>query len=139
MVYVSEFLSSILQLEVVPVKFVPGCMPSVIENIEKNVILLENLSEFKEEPANSSKFAKQLSSGIDIFVNDAFSLSHKILASTVGVCSFCYANVAGLHFEEGLHQLRMTTKTNKRPYIAIVCFLRRFLIKQKILNLCFAS
>ncbi|KAM7526186.1 hypothetical protein LguiA_016088 [Lonicera macranthoides] len=117
---VAEFLSSILQLKVVPVKFVPGCMPSVIENIEKNVILLENLSEFKEEPANCSKFAKQLSSGVDIFVNDAFSLSHKILASTVGVCSFCYANVAGLHFEEGLHQLRRTTKTNKKPYVAII-------------------
>ena len=92
-----------------------------MEDKEKyDILLLENLSHFKEETANCSNFAEQLSAGIDIFVNDAFSLSHKILASTVGIGRFCYACIAGFHFEEALHQLKEAIETNKKPYIAIV-------------------
>lgn len=85
-----------------------------------DILLLENLSEYKEEVANCSKFAELLSSGVDIFVNDSFAQSHKILASTVGVARFCYASMAGFSFDESLHQLKKTAKTNKKPYIAIV-------------------
>ncbi|XP_059667606.1 uncharacterized protein LOC132313017 isoform X2 [Cornus florida] len=104
---IAEFLSSVLQLKVVPATFVSGQVQSKMEDVEKyNILLLENLSQFKEEFANCSKFAEQLSSGVDIFVNDAFSQSHKILASTVGVTRFCCACVAGFHYEEGLYQLK---------------------------------
>ncbi|KAA8516568.1 hypothetical protein F0562_016926 [Nyssa sinensis] len=118
---VAEFLSSVLQLKVVPAKFVSGHVHCKMEDTEKsNVLLLENLSQFKEELANCSKFAEKLSSGVDIFVNDAFSQSHKIFASTVGVARFCSACVAGFHFEKGLYQLKKVVRTNKRPYIAII-------------------
>lgn len=86
-----------------------------------DIFLLENLSEFKEEVANCSNFSELLSSGVDIFVNDSFSVSHKILASTVGIARFCSTCVAGFHFEESLCQLKKTVKTNKKPYVAIVC------------------
>ncbi|KDP29152.1 hypothetical protein JCGZ_16541 [Jatropha curcas] len=85
-----------------------------------DIFLLENLFEFKEEVANCSKFAELLSSGVDIFVNDSFSLSHKILASTVAITRFCSACVAGFHFEESLYQMKNAVKMNKRPYIAII-------------------
>ncbi|ONM06248.1 Phosphoglycerate kinase [Zea mays] len=55
-----------------------------------------------------------------IFVNDSFSLSHKILASTVGITCFCYASLAGFHFEEELMKLIKITDSTRRPYIAIV-------------------
>ncbi|XP_065855843.1 phosphoglycerate kinase, cytosolic-like isoform X2 [Euphorbia lathyris] len=84
------------------------------------ILLLENLSEFKEEVANSSKFAELLSSGVDIFVNDSFSLSHKILASTVAIARFCSARLAGFHFEQCLYQLKKTSTTDKKPYVAII-------------------
>lgn len=86
-----------------------------------DILLLENLSQFKQEQANCSEFARCLSSGVDIFVNDAFSQSHKILASNVGITSFCYASIAGFHFDEGMSQLKKIIKMNKRPYYAIVC------------------
>jgi phosphoglycerate kinase len=105
-----------------------------MEGLEKaDICLLENLSEFKEEVANCSKFAQMLSSGVDIFVNDSFSQSHKILASTVGVTRFCHSCVAGFHFEESLCQLKMVAETSRNPYVAVVrlccccCFLQ-FLI-----------
>lgn len=96
-------------------------MQSMKENGEANILLFENLSKFREEFSNCLEFAEKLASGVDIFVNDAFSQSHKILASNVGVARFCYASVAGFHFEEDLSRLMEATKTNKTPYVAIVC------------------
>ncbi|KAK3022063.1 hypothetical protein RJ639_047331 [Escallonia herrerae] len=118
---VAEFLSSVLQLKVVPVKSVSGYVQSKVEEIDKsNILLLENLSQFKEERANCSKFAEHLSAGVDIFVNDVFSQCHKILASNVGVTCFCCACVAGFHFEEDLYQLKKAFRTDKKPYVAII-------------------
>ncbi|KAL3531965.1 hypothetical protein ACH5RR_005486 [Cinchona calisaya] len=114
----AEVLSSILGLKVVPVKFITRHMHYATQ--DSHILLLENLLQFKEEPANCKGFAKLLSSGVDIFVNDTFSKSHRALASTVGVSCFCYASIAGFYFEAGLSQLKKLTNTSKRPYVAIV-------------------
>ena len=119
MACVSDFLSSVLQLKVAPSRCISNFSLSKTEELAKaDILLLENLSEFKGERANCSKFAEQLSSVIDIFVNDSFSNSHKILASTVGVPPFCSACVAGFHFEESLCQLK--SLFHEKPCIAIV-------------------
>ncbi|XP_071910569.1 uncharacterized protein [Coffea arabica] len=111
-------LSSVLQVKVVPVKLVTTHIHSAKQ--ESNIILLENLFQFKEEPANCKGFARLLSSGVDIFVNDAFSQSHRVLASTVAISRFCYASIAGFHFEAVLSQLKNITKTSQKPYVAII-------------------
>ncbi|GFQ03291.1 tRNA (guanine-n(7)-)-methyltransferase [Phtheirospermum japonicum] len=72
------------------------------------------------ERANCSKFAKELASGVDIIVNDAFSESHKVLASTVGVARFCGTCMAGFYFEEGLYKLKKIIKSSESPYLAII-------------------
>ncbi|XP_034218768.1 phosphoglycerate kinase-like isoform X2 [Prunus dulcis] len=118
---VAEFLSSLLEYKVVPVQCISQNVVSKREGFEKgDVLLLENLSAFRGEVANCSKFSQALSSGVDIFVNDYFSRSHKILASTCGVARFCYANLAGFHFEESLSQLRRATESNTKPHVAII-------------------
>ncbi|KAK9920965.1 hypothetical protein M0R45_029499 [Rubus argutus] len=118
---VADFLSSILEYKVVPIQCISHNMVSKTEGFEKaDILLLENLSEFRGEVANCVKFARVLSSGVDIFVNDYFSRSHKILASTCGVARFCYACLAGFHFEESLYQLRRLAETNTKPYVAII-------------------
>ncbi|KAG7964401.1 hypothetical protein I3843_09G168800 [Carya illinoinensis] len=117
----ADFLSSILKCRVVPMCSISCHTPSKREGLEKaDILLLENLSEFKEEVANCSKFAQLLSWGIDIFVNDSFSLSHKILASTVGVARFCHSCVAGFHFEESLCQLKKVAETRGNSYVALI-------------------
>lgn len=124
---ISDVFSAALRYKVVTVKCLSCKMSLDMEVFKKtDILLLENLSEFKEEVANCSKFAQLLSSGVDIFVNDSFSLSHKILASTVGVARFCYACMAGFHFEESLCQLRKAAKLDEKPYAAIVCFYCHF-------------
>ncbi|XP_020553516.1 uncharacterized protein LOC105174272 isoform X1 [Sesamum indicum] len=118
---VAEFLSSVLELQVVPVKYVSVCMHSGVgESKRSDILLLANLFHYKGERANCSNFAKELASGVDIVVNDAFSESHKVLASTVGIASFCNAYIAGFYFEEGLHKLKKIIKTTEKPYMAII-------------------
>lgn len=117
----ADFLSSMLELEVVPVKHVSGFVHLDAGDSKKSgIVLVENLFCFKGERANCSKFGKELASGVDIIVNDAFSESHKILASTVGAARFCYACIAGFYFEECLYKLKKIIKTTERPYMAIV-------------------
>ncbi|KAF6140205.1 hypothetical protein GIB67_000253 [Kingdonia uniflora] len=118
---VADYLSSLLQLKVVPTNWISDCALSKVEEFQKaDILLVENILKCKEELANCSVFARKLSSGVDVFVNDTFSLSHKILASTVGVSRYCYASVAGFCFEEELSRVLETIKTTKQPYIAII-------------------
>ncbi|XP_030522042.1 phosphoglycerate kinase, cytosolic-like isoform X2 [Rhodamnia argentea] len=117
---VAEHLSLVLGVNVVPSQCLSHYSPPS-EALEKmKVLLLENLSEFKGEVCNSLEFAETLSSGVDIFVNDSFSQSHKVLASTVGVTSFCYSSIAGFQFEESLRKLKNAVGSGKRPHIAII-------------------
>ncbi|XP_024985810.1 phosphoglycerate kinase, cytosolic-like isoform X2 [Cynara cardunculus var. scolymus] len=118
---VSAYLSSILKLRAIPMKSFPGYeQPTMEDSLKPSIYLLKNLSQFKEDLANNSRFSEELCSGVDIFVNDAFFQSHKVLASTVGVTSFCYTSVAGFQFEEGLIQLEKAFVTKRSPYIAMV-------------------
>ncbi|KAG8091721.1 hypothetical protein GUJ93_ZPchr0012g19980 [Zizania palustris] len=117
----AEHMSSLLRLKVVPVKGVPGLTSFKLEEwLQNDIILFENLSNFRGENTNCNNFSQKLASGAAIFVNDSFSLSHKLLASTVGITRFCHASLAGFHFEEELMQLTKITDTTRRPYIAII-------------------
>ncbi|XP_020261337.1 uncharacterized protein LOC109837488 isoform X2 [Asparagus officinalis] len=117
----ADHLSKLLNIEVVPANIVSDLMQSTEEKIKKSdVLLLPNLSKFREELTNCTDFSRKLSSGAYVFVNDAFSLSHKILASTVGISRFCDASVAGFHFEEKLLQLIEARKITRQPYFAII-------------------
>ena len=64
------------------VKFVNDCIGSKAKNaVEKmkdgRVLLLENLRFYPGEKFNNSAFAKKLASLADIYVNDAFAVSHR--------------------------------------------------------------
>ncbi|KAH1090215.1 hypothetical protein J1N35_017472 [Gossypium stocksii] len=118
---VADILSSVLQLKVIALRCISCKSPLRREDLQKaDIFLLENLSEYKEEVANCSKFAELLSSEVDILVNDSFCQSHKVLASTVGVARFCYASMAGFSFEENLHQIKKIVITKKKPYLAVI-------------------
>jgi len=62
-------------------------------------VLLENLREWVGEKKNDKKFARELASLADIYVNDAFSVCHREHASIVGVPQFI-SSYAGLQLEK---------------------------------------
>lgn len=86
---------------------------------EGNVCLLENIRFDSGEEANDEKFAKKLALLGDIYVNDAFSASHRSHASIVKLPTFLPA-FTGFLLEEEVRQLERFCKNPKRPFIAIV-------------------
>ena len=67
-------------------------------------VLLENLRYFEGEKKNDPKFAKELASLADIYVNDSFSVSHRPHASVVGVPALM-PSYAGLQLEQEVAHL----------------------------------
>ncbi|OGC81688.1 MAG: phosphoglycerate kinase, partial [Candidatus Abawacabacteria bacterium RBG_16_42_10] len=85
----------------------------------RNITLLENLRFDPGEEANSPQFAQKLASLGDIYVNDAFSVSHRAHASTVGIPQYlpCFS---GLALNSEFSHLSMIFKKPKHPITLIV-------------------
>ncbi len=77
-----------------------------INNQLKNgeMVLFENLRSQEGEKANDEKFAKGLASLADIYINEAFPVSHRKHASVVGIPKFL-PSYAGLQFEKEVAHL----------------------------------
>jgi phosphoglycerate kinase len=83
------------------------------------LLLLENLRFHKEEEANDEKFAKELASLADVFVNDAFGAAHRAHASTATIAKFLPA-VSGFLMEKELKILGEAITTPKKPLTLIL-------------------
>lgn len=83
------------------------------------VVLLENVRFYPGEEANDASFSRSLASLGDVYVNDAFSVSHRAHASTVGVAKLLPA-AAGRLMEAELTALEKALSTPERPVIAVV-------------------
>src|SRR3989344_104043 len=68
------------------------------------VILLENLREYEGEKKNDKKFARELASLGDIYINEAFAVSHREHASVCAITEFL-PSYAGLQFEDEIKHL----------------------------------
>jgi len=94
-------------------------LPNIVENMkEGTAIMLQNLRSDAGEMKNSIAFAKYLASFGDIYVNDAFSVSHRKHASVVLLPKLlpCYI---GPQFEREIKNLSMAVKPS-RPFLFIL-------------------
>jgi phosphoglycerate kinase len=91
-----------------PVSFVTDyrTVPELLENKIQNgqCVLLENLRFAPGEQANDPSFAEQVASLGDIYVNEAFPVSHRAHASVVGIPKLL-PHYAGLQFEKEVTNL----------------------------------
>ncbi|MDA0902548.1 MAG: phosphoglycerate kinase [Proteobacteria bacterium] len=83
------------------------------------VILLENLRFYKEETNNDPEFARQLAELGNLYVNDAFSCSHRAHSSIVGIPSIL-KGCAGFLLENEIDNLQKLVMTPEKPMMAIV-------------------
>lgn len=83
-----------------------------------SAVLLENVRFQKGETANDVNFARALASLGDIYVNEAFSVSHRKHASIVGVTKFL-PSYAGLLFQKEVVALSEALKP-KHPFLLII-------------------
>lgn len=86
---------------------------------KKNVVLLENLRFWKGEEKNDVKFAKQLAALGDLYVNDAFAVSHRANASVAAIARFL-PSFAGLLLEREIEHLGGVMKKPAHPVTLIV-------------------
>ena len=107
------------------VSFVNDCVgDSVQKVIEKmntgDILLLENLRFYKQEETNDFEFSKQLASLADIYVNDAFSTSHRKHASTYGAAKIFDLRLAGFNLKKEVQYLSMIKENPVRPFTFLV-------------------
>lgn len=91
-----------------------------ISNLKNGeILLLENLRFHKEEKENSPNFAKQLARLGDIYINDAFSVCHRVHASVVGLPQFLPSGV-GFLLEKEIKVLSTILENPQRPLVVII-------------------
>jgi phosphoglycerate kinase len=120
---VARWLSEILPVS--NVNFANDCVGDEVQkeigSMDKgNVLLLENLRFHKDEELNDSEFSRQLASLGDIYVNDAFSTSHRKHASTHGAASLFDKRAAGLNLKREVEYLSMIRDNPIKPLILVV-------------------
>jgi phosphoglycerate kinase len=85
-----------------------------------DVVLLENLRFHKEEQKNNNKFAKELASLCDVYVNDAFAVSHRVNASVVDITKYAPVSVAGFLLQKEIGYFSKIMTNPQHPLIAII-------------------
>ena len=118
---VAKRLSELLEKDVPLLEEVIGAsVKEVVDNMNPgDVVLLDNVRKFAEEEANDEKFARELASLAEIYVNDAFGTAHRAHASTEGVAKHIPA-VCGFLIEKELKALGDAIDNPKRPLVAII-------------------
>ena len=91
----------------------------IFNNIDEKIIMLENIRFYYEEEKNDPEFAKHLSRLADIYVNDAFSCSHRAHSSIHAVTNFL-PSYSGLQFDTEVNALKKITSEIKKPITCII-------------------
>jgi phosphoglycerate kinase len=119
---VAKCLSDLLKQEVA---FVSDCIgPDVEEHVKAldsgDVLLLENLRFHSGEEDNDPTFSQALASLADIYINDAFSASHRKHASIVGMTRHIAAKGMGLVMKKEMEVLSPLRENPEKPFAVIL-------------------
>ena len=92
---------------------------NLFKDLDQNILILENIRFYSEEENNDLDFAKHLAGFGDIYVNDAFSCSHRAHASVTNITKFL-PSYAGLQLESEVNALQNVTSNIKKPITCII-------------------
>jgi len=84
-----------------------------------DIFVYENTRFYPGEKKNDPKFAKKMAVHADIFVNDAFGVSHRADASVVGVAHIL-PSYGGLLLKKETEMLSMVLKKPEKPFVAVI-------------------
>lgn len=115
------YLSALLKQ---PIQFAPthfsASTKKAVDNLKNGeIIALENLRFDPGEDANLRTFAKKLANYGDIYINDAFAVSHREAASVVAITELL-PSYGGLLLEREVQLLSGLMRHPVRPYVAVV-------------------
>ncbi len=87
---------------------------------EGEVMLIENIRYFNEETEDDENFSKILGSLGDIYINNAFSCSHRKQASVHNITKFVKKNYAGPLLKKEIEAVNLVIKNKKEPVTCII-------------------
>jgi len=118
---ISKKLSDLLNIKVLfnKNKIGENALVEINKIPDGSVMMMENIRFHKEEEENDDSFSKKISSLGDIYVNDAFSCSHRAHASIEGVAKYM-PSYCGLQFIEEINALSKITSQITRPVTCII-------------------
>ena len=91
----------------------------IFKNSNDELVLLENIRFYPEEEANDDKFSKKLASLGEIYVNDAFSCSHRDHASVSKITKYI-PSYSGIQIKAEVNALNKITSEIKKPITCII-------------------
>ena len=97
-----------------------------------SIIMLENIRFNEGEETNDREFSKKISTLGDIYVNDAFSCSHRSHASVEGITKYI-PSYFGLQITEEINALKKITSEIKKP-VSLIIGGSKISTKIKIIN-----
>ncbi|MCJ7599894.1 MAG: phosphoglycerate kinase [Desulfobulbaceae bacterium] len=108
-----------------PVRLVPDCVGEGVAEMvaamrSGDVLMLENLRFHAEEQQNDEVFSRNLAALADVYINDAFAVSHRADASVVGVTKFCEQCSAGFLLQKEMDFFHSSVSDPVRPLVAII-------------------
>lgn len=107
------------------VKLAPDCIGDETEALVAamlpgDVVMLENLRFYNEETENDSEFAAKIARMADVYVNDAFAVSHRAHASVVGIPANVAEKAAGNLLQTEMDFFHKAMDVPVRPLVALV-------------------
>ena len=126
----TERLSDVLRKEV---SFISYCgleefAAKDFYEIKTEILLVENLRFWKEEEENDAMFAQALVKSADIFINEAFAVSHREHASICGVAKLL-PHAAGLRFTEEVNNILKALDNPARPVLFLISGVKKDKLK----------
>ncbi len=91
----------------------------LFKNKNDRVIILENIRFYPEEEKNDEKFSEHLAKLGDLYVNDAFSCSHRNHASITSITKFI-PSYCGIQINSEVQALKRITTEIKKPITCII-------------------
>ncbi|PKN85700.1 MAG: phosphoglycerate kinase [Deltaproteobacteria bacterium HGW-Deltaproteobacteria-1] len=119
---VAPILARMLNIDV---PFIDDCIGEKAEKAVDamkagDVILLENLRFHPGEDKNDEAFAQELAKLCDVYVNDAFAVSHRAAASNTAITKFVPVCAAGFLLKNEIEYFNKAMGNPTRPLIAII-------------------
>jgi len=108
-----------------PVKIAPDCIGDDVKKMvnemkDRDILILENLRFHPGETDNDETFAKALAELCDVYINDAFAVSHRAHASVEAITHFAAISGAGLLLQKELDYFEKAMDDPERPLVAVI-------------------
>jgi phosphoglycerate kinase len=119
---VVEILAGLLKKDVL---FIEDCAGEeatrAVDNMKAgDVILLENLRFYPGEDKNDAEFAAKLAALCDVYIDDAFAVSHRAAASNTAITQFVPIAAAGFLLKNEIEYFNKAMQNPVRPLVAII-------------------